>query len=113
MAPIAAASRNASVAGRTARRSDRAGGHRSPFRVGAVGAAGVALTACLAALVFTARNMLILIALALFLAVGLEPAVAALVRRRLPRWAAITAVCAGLLVVVGGFIAAAIPPLIT
>jgi predicted PurR-regulated permease PerM len=77
-----------------------------------VGAAGVALTAGLAALVFTARNMLVLIGLALFLAVGIEPAVASLMRRGLPRWAAVTAVCAGLLAIVGGFLTAAIPPLI-
>ncbi|MEN3303332.1 MAG: hypothetical protein V7633_5390 [Pseudonocardia sp.] len=112
MAPIAAAFRRVSVAGRPTRQSGRGGDDRSPFRVGALGAAGVALTAGLAALVFTARNMLVLIGLALFLAVGLEPAVASLVRRRLPRWAAITAVCGGLTAVVGGFIAAAIPPLI-
>jgi predicted PurR-regulated permease PerM len=84
----------------------------SPFRVGAVGAAGVALTAGLVELIISARNVLVLIGLALFLAVGLEPAVAALVRRGLPRWAAVTAVCVGLLALVGGFLAAAIPPLI-
>ncbi|MCE0768230.1 AI-2E family transporter [Pseudonocardia kujensis] len=85
---------------------------RSPFRIGMVGAAGVGLTAGLAALVFTARNMLVLIGLALFFAVGLEPAVASLVRRGLARWAAVAAVCAGIAALVGGLIAAAIPPLI-
>jgi predicted PurR-regulated permease PerM len=90
----------------------RAGASRSPFRVGMVSAAGVALTAALAALIFTARNMLILIGLALFFAVGLEPAVSSLVRRGLPRWAAVAAVCAGIAALVVGLIAAAIPPLV-
>nr|WP_239028413.1 AI-2E family transporter [Pseudonocardia acidicola] len=77
-----------------------------------VGAAGVALTGGLVALIVSARNVLVLIGLALFLAVGLEPAVASLVRRGVPRWAAIAAVCGGLLAVVGGVVAAAVPPLI-
>ncbi|MFR9805221.1 AI-2E family transporter [Pseudonocardia sp. RS010] len=77
-----------------------------------VGAAGAGLTAGLAVLVFTARNMLVLIGLALFFAVGLEPAVASLARRGLPRWAAVTAVCAAIAALVGGLIAAAVPPLI-
>lgn len=59
--------------------------------------------------VITAWDALILIGLALFIAVGLEPAVSWLVRHHFPRWAAVAAVCVG--VVLGGFIAAAIPPL--
>lgn len=110
--PMAEVPPDASAAARPTRPSDRAGASRSPFRVGMVGAAGVALTAGLAALIFSARNMLVLIGLALFFAVGLEPAVASLVRRGVPRWAAVAAVCAGTAAVVGGFIAAAIPPLI-
>jgi predicted PurR-regulated permease PerM len=35
--------------------------------------------------------VLVLIGLALFIAVGLEPAVSWLVRHRFPRWAAVTA----------------------
>jgi len=55
---------------------------------------------------------LVLIGLALFLAVGLEPAVSVLARRWLPRWAAVAAVIVVVLAVVGGFLAAAIPPLV-
>ena len=76
-----------------------------------MGAAGVAVTVSLVGVVIAARSILVLIGLALFVAVGLEPVVAWLARRGLPRWAAVTVVCLGLLAVVGGFLAAAIPAL--
>lgn len=85
----------------------------SPFVVGLTAAAGVAVTVLLADLVVTARDVLILIGLALFIAVGLEPAVAWLVRRRLPRWLAVLVVCLVGLGAVGGFLAVAIPQLTT
>jgi predicted PurR-regulated permease PerM len=92
---------------------DEAEGHRrSPFFVGMVGAAGVAVTYLLAQFVLGARDVLVLIGLALFLAVGLEPAVSWLVRRRLPRWAAVTVVVVGTLALVGGFGAVAVTPLV-
>jgi len=83
---------------------------RSPFFVGLAGAAGVAVTYGLAELLIRARSVLILIGLALFIAAGLDPAVAWLTRHRAPRWAAVIAI---LLVVAGvlAFVAAAIPPL--
>jgi predicted PurR-regulated permease PerM len=87
--------------------------HRSPFFVGMLGAAGVAVTLLLAELVVTARDVLVLIGLALFIAIGLEPAVSWLVRHRFPRWAAVTTVLLLGVVIVGGFLAAAIPVLIT
>jgi len=83
--------------------------HRSPFFIGMLGAAGVATTYLVAELVLTARDVLILIGLALFIAIGLEPAVSWLVRRRLPRWLAVIVVFLVMLGVVGGFLAAAIP----
>ena len=85
---------------------------RSPFFVGMLGAAGVAATYLLAQIVVTAQDMLVLIGLAWFIAIGLEPAVSWLVGRRLPRWAAVTAVFAGVLGLVGGFFAAAIPVIV-
>lgn len=86
---------------------------RSPFFVGMFGAAGVAVTYLTFQLVTTARDVLILIGLALFIAIGLEPAVSWLVRRRFPRWAAVTTVMLLLVAVVGGFLAAAIPVIVT
>jgi predicted PurR-regulated permease PerM len=60
-----------------------------------------------------ASGVLVLIGLALFLAIGLDPAVQWLMRRRLPRWAAVLVVALLAIAVVGGFLAAAIPPLIS
>jgi predicted PurR-regulated permease PerM len=84
---------------------------RSPYLVGMFGAAGVATTYVLLQLLLRAGGVLALIVLALLLAIGLDPAVQWLVRRGLPRWAAVTLV--SLLVIGGvlGFFAAAIPPL--
>jgi predicted PurR-regulated permease PerM len=86
---------------------------RSPFVIGMAGAAGVAVTALAAELIIIARDVLVLIGLALFLAIGLEPAVAWLTRRSFPRWAAVTIVVLGLLGAFGGFLGAAIPQLVT
>ncbi|MBB5959664.1 putative PurR-regulated permease PerM [Saccharothrix tamanrassetensis] len=85
---------------------------RSPFFVGMLGAAGVAATYLLAQIIVTAQDMLVLIGLAWFIAIGLEPAVSWLVGRGLPRWAAVTAVFVGVLGLVGGFFAAAIPVIV-
>ncbi|MCW2898468.1 MAG: hypothetical protein JWO67_733 [Streptosporangiaceae bacterium] len=95
--------------GRPGRPLDR----RSPFYVGMTGAAGVAVAYGLVQLIATARSVLILVGLALFIAVGLDPVVSALTRRRLPRWAAVTIVLVGTFAVLSGFLAAAIPPMAT
>ncbi len=50
---------------------------RSPFFVGMIGAAGVAVTYGLSQLLLSTRDVLVMIGLAFFLAVGLEPAVSA------------------------------------
>jgi predicted PurR-regulated permease PerM len=85
---------------------------RSPFMVGMIGAAGVAVTYVLAQLIISTRDVLVLIGLAFFLAVGLEPAVSWLAQRRWPRGAAVAAVLATLVVVFVGFFAMVITPLI-
>jgi predicted PurR-regulated permease PerM len=85
---------------------------RSPFFVGLFGAAGVATTVGLAELVVAARDVLVLVGLALFLAIGLDPAVRWLCRR-MPRWAAVSLVALAMVVTVAGFLAAAIPPLVS
>ncbi len=84
---------------------------RSPFFIGMSAAAGVAVMVGTVGMIITVRDVLILIGLALFLAIGLEPAVSVLARRQFPRWAAVITVLAVGLAVVGGFLAAAIPPL--
>jgi hypothetical protein len=65
---------------------------RSPFLMGMSATAGAAVTVGLIAMIITARSVLVLIGLSLFLAIGLEPAVSVLTRRWLPRWAAVLTV---------------------
>ena len=95
--------------GRPGRPLDR----RSPFFVGMTGAAGVAVTYGVLELIIAARSVLILIGLALFIAAGLDPLVTRLTKHRMPRWAAVTVVVVGVMVVISGFLSAAIPPLVS
>jgi predicted PurR-regulated permease PerM len=104
----AAASTTDAPLGRPGRPLNR----RSPFVMGLLGAAGVAVTYGLVQLLIASREVLILIGLSLFLAIGLEPAVRQL-NRWMPRWLAVTAVILAMLGIVGGFLAAAIPPLVS
>ena len=83
----------------------------SAFLTGMRAAAGVAVTAGLVYMIITVRGALLLTGLAFFLAVGLEPTVSVLARRWMTRWAAVVAVVALILAIIGGFAAAAIPPL--
>jgi predicted PurR-regulated permease PerM len=83
---------------------------RSPFMIGMKGAAGVAVTIALVELFLKARGVLVLIGLAFFIAAGLDPVVVWLTRHGLRRWLAVLIVLLGLIAFIGGFIAAAIPP---
>ena len=87
-------------------------GRRSPFLIGMSAAAGVAVVAGGIELILVAGHALVLIGLALFIAIGLEPVVARLVRHRLPRPASVAVVCVAALGVILGFLAAVIPPLV-
>jgi predicted PurR-regulated permease PerM len=82
---------------------------RAPFFVGFMGALGVACAFALAWTVVVAGQVLVLLGLAFFIAVGLDPAVLALYRRGLPRWAALMVVLAIALGGFIGFLALAIP----
>jgi predicted PurR-regulated permease PerM len=84
---------------------------RSPFFIGMSATAGVAVMVGVIEMIITVRDMLELIGLALFLAIGLEPAVSVMARHKIPRWAAVTTALVTSLAVVVGFLAAAIPPL--
>jgi predicted PurR-regulated permease PerM len=84
---------------------------RSPFFIGMTGAAGVAVTIGLVELLLKARSVLLLVIVALFIAAGLDPVARSLTRRGLPRWAAVVVVLLGVFVILGGFIASAVPPL--
>jgi predicted PurR-regulated permease PerM len=72
---------------------------RSPFAIGMTATGGAAVTVGLIVLVLQVGSVLILIGVSLFLAIGMEPAVSWLVRRRFPRWAAVITV---LLVITAG-----------
>ena len=93
--------------GSLGRRFDR----RSPFYVGLVASAGVAVTYGAVRVLESVSSILLLIGVAFFLALGLEPAASWFVNRKLPRWAATTLVFVIFLVLLGAFVAAAIPPL--
>lgn len=82
---------------------------RGPFFVGFTGALGVACAVALAYTVIAAGQVLVLLGLAFFIAVGLDPVVLWMYRRGAPRWAAISAVVVLVIVVVGGFLALAVP----
>ena len=83
----------------------------SPFYIGMTAAAGVAVTYGVVRVLVAVSSMLVLIGVAFFLAVGLEPAASWLVKRGLCRWMATTLVFVAFLAVTGAFVAAAIPPL--
>jgi predicted PurR-regulated permease PerM len=86
---------------------------RAPFYVGFMAALGVACAFAIAWIVVAAGQVLILLGLAFFIAVGLDPAVLWLYRRGLPRWAAVTIVILASLGVFAGFLALAVPVLVT
>lgn len=109
MAKAEVAAERASTAERPLGTPGRPWNRRSPFLMGLTGAAGVAVTYGIVKLILDAGDVLTLIGLALFLAVGLEPAVSWLVLHRVPRWAAVLSVIVAGLAVVGGFLAVAIP----
>jgi predicted PurR-regulated permease PerM len=113
--PIAAAERVASQISTPERPLGSSGPQfdwRSPFLVGLTASAGVAVTYGVVRSVAAASSMLLLIGVAFFVALGLEPAVSWLVGKKLPRWAAVSAVLLAVLAVVAGTLAAAIPPLV-
>jgi predicted PurR-regulated permease PerM len=84
----------------------------SPFLVGLTASAGIAVTYGVVRALGVASPMLILIGVAFFVALGLEPAVSWLTRKRVPRWAAVTAVLLAVMALLAGTLAAAIPPLV-
>lgn len=95
--------------GRPGRKFDR----QAPFFVGFVGALGVACAFALAYLIVAVGQILVLIGLAFFLALGLDPAVRWLYRRGLPRPASVVVVLLGAAGLFALFLAFAIPLAIT
>ncbi len=86
---------------------------RAPFLIGFSGALGVACAFAVAWTVVVAGQVLVLLGLAFFIAVGLDPAVVWLYRRGLPRWVALLVVLTAALALFTGFFALAIPVIST
>jgi predicted PurR-regulated permease PerM len=83
---------------------------RGPFLFGLVGGLGVLTAIAIAQMVMNSLSTIILIVVAMFLAVGLNPAVEALQRRGVARRGAISIVFAGVIVAFVLFGLAVVPP---
>lgn len=83
---------------------------RTPFLMGLTGALGVAVAYVLVRTVFDLGEVLSLIGLSLFLAVGLDPAVVWLTERRMPRWVAVVLVLVAAVAFVAALVVAAVGP---
>ena len=95
--------------GNAGRKFDR----RAPFFVGFVGALGVACALALAYIVVAVGQILVLIGLAFFLAVGLDPAVRWLHQRGIPRWGSVVLVLLATFGVFALFMVVAVPLAVT
>ncbi len=84
----------------------------SPFRIGFTAALGVALAYGLVQSLIAVRSVLILLLVSGFLAIGLDPAVRWLERRRLSRGRAVAVVLLAVLLFFVGVAAALVPPII-
>ena len=84
---------------------------RTPFMYGLAGALGVAVAYILLRAVIDVRSVLIYLGVALFLAIGLDPVVVWLTRHGVSRGLAALLIIVAFLLVVGGFVAAAVPPI--
>ncbi|RMI33318.1 AI-2E family transporter [Nocardia stercoris] len=82
------------------------------FRQAAAATLGVLAVAVGAYGVYKLRGVLVLVLVALFLAVGVDPTVRWLTARGLPRWTAVTTVVLVGLALVGGFFWLVVPPLV-
>ncbi|WP_104191616.1 AI-2E family transporter [Cryobacterium sp. Y82] len=79
------------------------------FRFGLVGTLGVGLGLLIITSVITLQTIIIYVGAALFIALGLDPAVSWLEKKKFPRWAAILTVVAAVLSVLTGVIFAIVP----
>ncbi|MFB7720082.1 AI-2E family transporter [Nocardia sp. NPDC056100] len=114
-APISSAEKDAAALssdqhplGTPGRRFDR----RSPFMTGLHAAAGVLVTVGAVQVVLAAHQALLLVVAALFLAIGMEPAVSWLVRHGVRRGFGVTLIFVLVLAGLAAFLWAAITPLI-
>ncbi len=84
----------------------------NPFRTALIATLGVGLGIMLNASVEQLSIVLLYVGTALFLSLGIDPAVRWLERRRLPRWAAVLVTVLALLAVFAGIIAIVLPVIV-
>ena len=84
----------------------------NPFRVAFVATLGVGLGLLFIGSIQTLSTILLYVGTALFVSLGLDPIVAWLERRRLPRWAAVLITILGVLAVFAGIILIVVPVLV-
>ncbi|HEY0258271.1 MAG TPA: AI-2E family transporter [Lacisediminihabitans sp.] len=82
---------------------------QNAFRVGLLGGLGVLVAVAIGEAVITLQTIITYIGAALFLALGIDPAVSWLERHRFPRWAAILTVLLGILGIFVGLVFAIVP----
>lgn len=81
----------------------------NPFRVAFVATLGVGLGLLLIGSIQTLSTILLYVGTALFLSLGLDPVVAWLERRKLPRWAAVLVTILGVLAAFAGIVLMVLP----
>lgn len=82
---------------------------QNAFRLGLLGGLGVLVAVAIGGALTTLSTIITYIGAALFLALGIDPAVSWLERHRFPRWAAILTVLLGILAVFVGLVFAVVP----
>ncbi|MCA1822755.1 MAG: AI-2E family transporter [Frankia sp.] len=86
-------------------------GEEHPFRIAFTATLGVLTALLLAKGVIVVRQVIVLLIVAAFLAIGLNPAVEWLQRRGLRRGLSVLAISVGFVLFLGGFFAAVVPPI--
>lgn len=86
---------------------------RNPFMIGLLGGFGLILAYAIFLGIRNAASILVLIFIASFLAIGLNPAVSWLRRRGIPRGGAVAIVALAVLALLVGAVVALVPPLVT
>ncbi|HAM27343.1 MAG TPA: AI-2E family transporter [Microbacteriaceae bacterium] len=85
---------------------------QNAFRLGLLGGLGVLVAMAIGGAITTLSTILTYIGAALFLALGIDPAVSWLEKHRFPRWAAILTVLLGIIAVFVGLVFAVVPVIV-
>jgi predicted PurR-regulated permease PerM len=86
---------------------------RSPFYLGLMGGLGLAVAYLLTRIISGVSSVLVIVVVSMFFAIGLNPAVEALMRRGASRRASVSVVFLGVIAFFVGFGAAIVPPVVS